>query len=241
MIKIIGDITKVEEFLEGQVTSDSNIIKDESYQLSSICNQKGLVMADFFITKEKNEFKIIIEESLVEVFIDDLSPYAKFFGVTFELSAQFVIGSIVKNEELKTFLKSEYFSLEIQISNKKNNLNEPIKHDEWLVANKIVRNYFLSIDDVNKYRPLELNYDQLRVSFEKGCYRGQEVVARMKYLGIDRRRFSTVITKNNYDFKKEFKVIGSKINLNNYFIFNSIIKRESLERLNATDGVVTII
>ena len=241
MIKIIGDITKVEKFLEGQVTSDSNIIKDESYQLSSICNQKGLVMADFFITKENNEFKIIIEKSLVEVFIDDLSPYAKFFGVTFELSAQFVIGSVVKNEELKTFLKSEYFSLEIQISNKKNNLNEPIKHDEWLVANKMVRNYFLSIDDVNKYRPLELNYDQLRVSFEKGCYRGQEVVARMKYLGIDRRRFSTVITKNNYDFKKEFKVIGSKINLNNYFIFNSIIKRDSLERLNATDGVVTII
>ena len=241
MIKIIGDITKVEKFLEGQVTSDSNIIKDENYQLSSICNQKGLVMAGFFITKENNEFKIIIEESLVEVFIDDLSPYAKFFGVTFELSAQFVIGSVVKNEELKTFLKSEYFSLEIQISNKKNDLNDPIKQDEWLVANKMVRNYFLSIDDVNKYRPLELNYDQLRVSFEKGCYRGQEVVARMKYLGVDRRRFSTVITKNNYDFEKEFKVIGSKINLNNYFIFNSIIKRESLERLNATDGVVTII
>ena len=241
MIKIIGDITKVEKFLEGQVTSDSNIIKDESYQLSSICNQKGLVMAGFFITKENNEFKIIIEESLVEIFIDDLSPYAKFFGVTFELSAQFVIGSVVKNDDLKTFLKSEYFSLEIQISNKKNDLNDPIKHDEWLVANKMVRNYFLSIDDVNKYRPLELNYDQLRVSFEKGCYRGQEVVARMKYLGVDRRRFSTVITKNNYDFEKEFKVIGSKINLKNYFIFNSIIKRESLERLNATDGVVTII
>ena len=241
MIKIIGDITKVEKFLEGQVTSDSNIIKDENYQLSSICNQKGLVMAGFFITKENNEFKIIIEESLVEVFIDDLRPYAKFFGVTFELSAQFVIGSVVKNYELKTFLKSEYFSLEIQISNKKNDLNDPIKQDEWLVANKMVRNYFLSIDDVNKYRPLELNYDQLRVSFEKGCYRGQEVVARMKYLGVDRRRFSTVITKNNYDFEKEFKVIGSKINLNNYFIFNSIIKRESLERLNATDGVVTII
>ena len=241
MIKIIGDITKVKEFLEGQVTSDSNIIKDGSYQLSSICNQKGLVMADFFITKENNEFKIIIEESLVEVFIDDLSPYAKFFGVTFELSASFVIGSVVKNDDLKTFLKSEYFSLEIQISNTKNELNDSIKYDEWLVANKILRNYFLSIDDVNKYRPLELNYDQLRVSFEKGCYRGQEVVARMKYLGVDRRRFSTVITKNNYDFEKEFKVIGSKINLNNYFIFNSIIKRENLERLNATDGVVTII
>jgi len=241
VIKIIGDITKVEKFLEGQVTSDSNIIKDGSYQLSSICNQKGLVMAGFFITKENNEFKIIIEESLVEVFIDDLSPYAKFFGVTFELSAHFVIGSVVKNDELKTFLKSEYFSLEIQISNTKNELNDSIKHDEWLVANKMLRNYFLSIDDVNKYRPLELNYDQLRVSFEKGCYRGQEVVARMKYLGVNRRRFSTVITKNNYDFEKEFKVIGSKINLNNYFIFNSIIKRESLEKLNAIDGVVTII
>ena len=119
--------------------------------------------------------------------------------------------------------------------------NNSIKLNEWLTANKILRNYFLSIDDINKYRPLELNYDLLRVSFDKGCYRGQEVVARMKYLGVNRRRFSTVITKSDYKFEKDFKVVGNIIDLKNYGVFNAIIKREDLETLKENKGVVTII
>jgi folate-binding protein YgfZ len=104
-----------------------------------------------------------------------------------------------------------------------------------------LRNYSLSIDDVNKYRPLELNYDLLRVSFDKGCYRGQEVVARMKYLGVNRRRFSTVIIKSDYEFEKDFKVVGNIIDLKNCGVFNAIIKREDLETLKENKGVITII
>ena len=198
-------------------------------------------MASFFLTKENNNFKIIIDESLINILIDDLSTYSKFFGVTFELTSEFVIGSISNNEKIKPFLKNEYFSLTVQLSHKKNELNNSIKLNEWLIANKILRNYFLSIDDINKYRPLELNYDLLRVSFDKGCYRGQEVVARMKYLGVNRRRFSTVITKSDYKFEKDFKVVGNIIDLKNYGVFNAIIKREDLETLKENKGVITII
>ena len=198
-------------------------------------------MASFFLIKENNNFKIIIDESLINILIDDLSPYSKFFGVTFKLTTQFVIGSISDNEKIKPFLKNEYFSLTVQLSHKKNELGSSIKLNEWLIANKILRNYFLSIDDINKYRPLELNYDLLRVSFDKGCYRGQEVVARMKYLGVNRRRFSTVITDIDYQFEKDFKVVGNIIDLKNYGVFNAIIKREDLETLKESKGVITII
>ena len=198
-------------------------------------------MASFFLIKENNNFKIIIDESLINILIDDLSPYSKFFGVTFKLTTQFVIGSISDNEKIKPFLKNEYFSLTVQLSHKKNELGSSIKLNEWLIANKILRNYFLSIDDINKYRPLELNYDLLRVSFDKGCYRGQEVVARMKYLGVNRRRFSTVITDIDYQFEKDFKVVGNKIELKNYNVFNAIIKRGDLETIKENKGVITII
>ena len=198
-------------------------------------------MASFFLIKENNNFKIIIDESLINILIDDLSPYSKFFGVTFKLTTQFVIGSISDNEKIKPFLKNEYFSLTVQLSHKKNELGSSIKLNEWLIANKILKNYFLSIDDINKYRPLELNYDLLRVSFDKGCYRGQEVVARMKYLGVNRRRFSTVITDIDYQFEKDFKVVGNKIELKNYNVFNAIIKRGDLETIKENKGVITII
>lgn len=198
-------------------------------------------MASFFLAKENNDFKIIIDENLINILIDDLSPYSKFFDVTFKLTDQLVIGSIFKDGEIKPFLKNDHFSLKVQISHEKNKLNKSIQLKEWLTANKILRNYSLSIDDVNKYRPLELNYDLLRVSFDKGCYRGQEVVARMRYLGVDRRRFSTVITKTNYKIEKEFKLVGEKIVLKDYVIFNAIIKREDLDLLNEESGVIAII
>ena len=52
--------------------------------------------------------------------------------------------------------------------------------------------------DVALYRPLELNYDKLRVSFTKGCFRGQEIIARMHYLGVNRRTFCTVINDTDH-------------------------------------------
>ena len=39
------------------------------------------------------------------------------------------------------------------------------------------------------YTPQELNYDQLgHISFTKGCYTGQEIVARMHYRGKAKKR-----------------------------------------------------
>ena len=75
----------------------------------------------------------------------------------------------------------------------------------------------------------------------RDSYRGQEVVARMKYLGVNRRRFSTVITDIDYEFEKDFKVVGNKIELKNYNVFNAIIKRGDLETIKENKGVITII
>ena len=198
-------------------------------------------MAGFFLTKENNNFKIIIDESLINILIDDLSPYSKFFGVTFELTSQFVIGSISDHEKIKPFLKNEYFSLTLQLSHKKNELNNSIKLNEWLTANKILRNYFLSIDDINKYRPLELNYDLLRVSFDKGCYRGQEIVARMKYLGVDRRKFCTFITKDVFEGSPDIKILGKIIRIDDKKIFNAIVKKDLISEIAELHDVEEVI
>ena len=79
--------------LQGQITSDVTLLGNENYQLSSICNQKGEVMAGFIIHKSKN-YKILIDETLVNIFIDELSPFAKFFGATFSVEDGFVHGHI---------------------------------------------------------------------------------------------------------------------------------------------------
>ena len=66
------------------------------------------------------------------------------------------------------------------------------------VANKLLLNFQMCAKDVALYRPLELNYDKLRVSFTKGCFRGQEIIARMHYLGVNRRTFCTIINDTDH-------------------------------------------
>ncbi len=57
-------------------------------------------------------------------------------------------------------------------------------HDNWLIQNMLAGHFPFSIEDVDKYTPQELNYDRNGyVNFSKGCYTGQEIVARMHYRG----------------------------------------------------------
>ena len=80
VIKISGDSKKAFEFLQGQVTSDIEKLQDNAVQLSAICNQKGFVMSDFYIVKQKDTFKIVISKDQKNIFIEELKPFIKFYN-----------------------------------------------------------------------------------------------------------------------------------------------------------------
>ena len=213
VIDIEGDKSKVEEFLQGQVTSDISLLSENSAQLSCICDHKGLVLADFIIIKKNEKYKFIVSktESVDEIgypeptrkwgvdhiLIHELTPFAKFSNVKFKKTDEVVIGSISpKNNSEEPFLSNDYCQLSININTDLNAFEDSISAPQWEAANKILGNLMLRFPhETSKFRPLEINYDKLRVSFDKGCYRGQEIVARMKYLGVDRRKFCTFITE----------------------------------------------
>ena len=94
------------------------MVSNESFQLSSICNQKGTVMADFLIGISDKEFKIIINNELVDIFIEELTPFAKFFGVSFKETHNHVCASIESSPFSKrVFLKNSDFALSVTIKN----------------------------------------------------------------------------------------------------------------------------
>ncbi len=197
-------------------------------------------MAGFLLLKEGLTFKVIIASELSNVFVEELLPFAKFFGVTFKETDQYVKVSILKNNEKFLFIKNNYFGLSAQITATREHIDQPIVMEDWKVANALIKNYPLSAEDVGKYRPLEIFYDQLRVSFDKGCYRGQEIVARMKYLGVDRRSFSTVISEESYEINSNMKLVSSEVFYKGYKIFNCSIKKDSLEMVE-NDPLVELV
>jgi len=238
VLQIHGDIDKVEKFLQGQITSDINLLTNKGYQLSSICNQKGEVMAGFIIHKSEN-YKILIDEWLVDVFISELRPFAKFFNVTFTKESGFIYGNVSFKKQDKAFYSNEIFSLSITLEN--DDLAETLAKDDWIAANKLALNFDLGKDDIGKFRPLEINYDKTRVAFDKGCFRGQEIIARMKYLGVDRRKFVTIVNSDLVEESKGLKVIGEVIKYKNLYIFNSSINRDYIDEFALNHPAAQII
>ena len=238
VIQIHGDIDKVEKLLQGQITSDINLLTNESYQLSSVCNQKGEVIAGFVIHKSEN-YKILIDQWLVDVFISELSPFAKFFNVTFTQESGLIFGNVSFEKQDKAFFSNEVYSLSITLE--KNDLTETLSKDDWVAANKLALNFDLGKNDIGKFRPLEINYDKTRVSFDKGCFRGQEIIARMKYLGVDRRKFVTIVNSNLIEESKNLKIIGETLKYKNFYIFNSSINRDFFDEFASNHPEAKII
>ena len=242
MVEINGEEEKVENFLQGQITSDINMVSNESFHLSSICNQKGLVVADFLINKSNNKFKIIINSELVNIFIAELTPFAKFFGVSFIETHNYICATVESTPFSKrVFLKNSDFALSLNIQKERKSIAKTISEEEWSIANMLLGNFYLSKKNIGKYRPLEINYDKQRVSFDKGCFRGQEIVARMKYLGVDRRKFCTIISKNEIAENKDLQILGETLKFKDSFICLSIVKKDFLEVLVKDNSSIVII
>ena len=242
VIDVCGDEELVIDLLQGQVTSDINKLSIDGFQLSSICNHKGLVMADFIINRSSKGFSFIVKNSISSTLLSELAPFAKFNSVTFEENTSKVIGMISNtNEKLKAFAKNDHFSTYVYILSNETMSDASISFENWEAGNKILGNYFLESDDIGKFRPLELNYDKLRVSFDKGCYRGQEIVARMKYLGIDRRSFLTFIASNEFDANEDIKIVGQKIEIDDKLVFNGIVKKDLIPDIQNDPQILKII
>jgi folate-binding protein YgfZ len=244
VIKISGDSKKAFEFLQGQVTSDIEKLQDNAVQLSAICNQKGFVMSDFYIVKQKDTFKIVISKDQKNIFIEELKPFIKFYNCEFVESSEYVFGHITfKKDKTKTGMMKTLENKEIKlyISLHASKIDESkISNYNWNIANAILNNYSMLAEDLGKFRPLELNYDKLRVSFDKGCFRGQEIIARMKYLGVSRRKFITVIADDKYINEKEIGLIGKPIFINNKKVFHAMIKTSFEEELTKNNLILKV-
>ena len=68
-----------------------------------------------------------------------------------------------------------------------------------------------------KFRVNELGYDLNKyISYEKGCYRGQEIIARLTYLGKKAKK--VVVFDRNY---QEIRDSENRINWEKNIFFNS--------------------
>jgi folate-binding protein YgfZ len=183
-LEIYGE--DVVSFLQGQFSNDITTIKICQYQLSAHLNHKGRILALCIIYQQSIQHYIIISSKCI---IEQLQNRLKMYILRSKVyikAAEY--GLCLSQEAASTAEVSCFFSDSCYINSTVTTASAS-RNNSWhqiLISHNIAMIYAETIDMAI---PHHLNYDTINViNFNKGCYTGQEIVARTHYLGKVKRR-----------------------------------------------------
>jgi folate-binding protein YgfZ len=231
-LHVRGDFDAVIQLLQGQVTSDCKMVSMGRGQPSALCDEKGYVLCNFDILIHEDKVLIIINVEFQDIFIKELSKFAPFFKVSIEPYQTKVIGWIrhskektAENEHIIMQSEGVHMTLAITIDDQQDNSKVQQEDPDWAIGRKLFGDYLIGPKDQGVFRPHELNQNINRVSFSKGCFRGQEIIARMEYLGKKKTQTQLIIHSDLEDVSA-FKVIGKTPESNGQFFSSCLGAKE---------------
>ncbi|SFO61712.1 hypothetical protein SAMN03159304_04209 [Pseudomonas sp. NFACC24-1] len=206
------------KFLQGQLTCNLNYLSDNRASLGARCTQKGRMQSSFRILLEGDGVLMAMATELLEPQLADLKKYAVFskskltdesaawvrFGLENADNALAGLGlklpsdtdSVVRHEALIAIRvspgRAELWAPAGQAQALRTRLGAELAEADlnpWLLGQ--VRAGIGQVMPTTRelFIPQMLNLQAVGgVSFKKGCYTGQEIVARMQYLGKLKRR-----------------------------------------------------
>ena len=206
-IRVSGKDNK--KFLQGQLTNDIEKLSDR-YMNASYCTHQGKVIVNIQVFLSEYDVILLLSKSLCKYFIEKISKYILMSDVKFEVydevTALWSLGDRAKElmreykiEEDKLcsrISESEYMinmsmdsTCQIRYVNLDSSEASKFEYNELSGTQTCLIDLFrlhtrLKTDNIEKFIPQVLNSDELdTVSYKKGCYTGQEVIARTHYLG----------------------------------------------------------
>ena len=206
-IRVSGKDNK--KFLQGQLTNDIEKLSDK-YMNASYCTHQGKVIVNIQVFLSEHDVILLLSKSLSKYFIEKISKYILMSDVKFEVydevTALWSLGDRAKelmreyeideDKVCSRISESEYMinmsvdsTCQIRYINLDSSKASKFEYNELSGTQTCLIDLFrlhtrLKTDNIEKFIPQVLNSDELEtVSYKKGCYTGQEVIARTHYLG----------------------------------------------------------
>ncbi|MGV8920314.1 MAG: YgfZ/GcvT domain-containing protein [Pseudomonas sp.] len=206
------------KFLQGQLTCNLNYLNDTTATLGARCTQKGRMQSSFRIVLEGDGCLLAMASELIEPQLADLKKYAVFskskltdesagwirLGLDHGDAALLALGldlpaasdSAVRADGLIAIRvsaeRAELWVPADQAERVHTSLASQLKEgslNDWLLGQIQAGIGQVMPSTRETFIPQMLNLQAVGgVSFKKGCYTGQEIVARMQYLGKLKRR-----------------------------------------------------
>ncbi|WP_163937927.1 folate-binding protein YgfZ [Paraferrimonas sp. SM1919] len=211
LIELVGPQART--FLQGQVTYDVIKLAAEQWSWGAHCDPKGKMMAAFRGFAFNNQhLGLILPSTLVEQELLQLKKYSAFHQCDISASEVALYG--VMGADAEKWLIQKYGPLTERVTlltdtailqvetgyividaNFSSDI-ETVPVNAWQAAEVLAGLPYFEAVHFSKYIPQMLNLQAVEgISFNKGCYIGQETVARMKYRGGNKRALYILIAE----------------------------------------------
>ena len=198
------------KLLQGQLTCDVDAVPDPGFARGALCNNKGRVFATFILVRNGPAFHLVLGKGLGTILIAAVKKYLPFYKCELRQAAadEYCGGAAgaatitalgldaaalppqgkcaavadgwicTLDQSQQQYLVYSHKPLPVPAGTSTGTLND------WLMCGMRSGQFPFVAGDQEKYTPQELHLDRHEyVSFTKGCYTGQEIVARMHYRG----------------------------------------------------------
>jgi folate-binding protein YgfZ len=201
LIKVHGP--DAARFLQGQVTCDITQLNETQAAFTACCDAKGRMQANFWIWQKNNDYFLLLPTSMSSILLTHLKKYAVFSKVQFtECNEESIFSYCSTNPQPEIEIHHKIDTqnttcIRIPGVNFRYLLIGPTEHPqtpqkmqdwEWNLANIEAGITLLKPETSSLFTPQMIQLEKLGgISFTKGCYIGQEIVARTQYLGTLKR------------------------------------------------------
>lgn len=233
-----------ERFLNDQFTNDIDALEPNRWQFTGYCTSKGRLIALMRLFVSDDGVYIILPGSLSDAVIQRLQIYVFRAKVSFEILAGYRMFCLIGSDAVNRMgripaheFHSDDNGIVLNISAALHRYLAIVKSADavkglervslidsqllWRLAEirEMVPN--IDVQTSELFIPQHVNLDRLNgVSFSKGCFPGQEVVARLHYLGKSKQVMKHIRidsdqpllpgqTLNHADFPKALKIVDA--------------------------------
>ncbi|MGJ8647879.1 MAG: YgfZ/GcvT domain-containing protein [Marinomonas colpomeniae] len=230
------------KLLQGQITCDINNLSSHNGLYGAICNIKGRIISSFYIVQKDDDILMLMAKDLVETTLSHLKKYAVFFKTTlindnevFHIYARMTLNNMdIVPEQLSETLpitcENKVFSMTLShypvdtqlLISDPEDLSIKEENQELIALSALAARPIITQAQSETFLPQWLNMQRTGgISFTKGCYTGQEIVARMQYRGKSKKQLALFQWKGTLDITKEIVDDQSK-NIGNIFAVTNV-------------------
>ncbi len=217
-------------FTQGLITIDVLALSETQASLAALCDAKGRMFANFLVFYHDQTLHFLLPQAMIKLVEKNLKKYALFSKVTLITENWYALAtqcqqtsnnpvfSVNNNQMVLTITYPDNQGQRLlKISKNQNALATDadqytiMTQQAWERANINSGIAKLTPQTQGLFTPQMINLDKLNgISFNKGCYLGQEIIARTQHLGKLKRHLYHIQFNNHADIDS-----GSVIYKNN--------------------------